>query len=75
LRPSLRRDRTLLRNTTAALDDPTYGPARALIRAIGADALAALRRAARDEHHPRLQKRAARLVQEIVHASHPAGHR
>ncbi len=68
LRPSLRGDRTLLRNTVAALDDPTFKTARALIRnRLGASALPELRRAEQGAKNPLVQKRAAKLAPELAH--------
>ena len=68
LSPALRWNHTLVRNAVSALDDPTYRLARAVIKTrIGKAALAEVRRAARNKKNPRVQKRAARLVQQLVH--------
>jgi serine/threonine-protein kinase len=75
LRPQSRADRLLVKNAVAALDDPTYGAARALLRGrIGASALPELRRAARDKN-PLVQKRAARLVADLQHVARAKGGR
>jgi hypothetical protein len=65
-----------VKNTVAALDDPTYRAARALVRGhLGAAALPELRRAARGAKNPLVQKRAARLVADLQHLAHAKGHR
>jgi hypothetical protein len=71
LSPSLRWNHTLVRNVVAALDDPTYRLARAVIKArLGRAALAEVRRAARSKKNPRVQQRAARLAQQLAHGKH-----
>ena len=66
-RPSLRGDPLLVRNTVVALDDPTFKPARALIRnRLRAAALRELRRVARDAGAGKAQGRAARLAAEVA---------
>jgi hypothetical protein len=70
LRPALRSNLQLVRNAVAALDDPTFGLASALVREhLGTAALVELRRAARDGKNPKVQKRAARLAVEIADAA------
>jgi hypothetical protein len=67
LRPALAHDAHLIRNCVVALDDPTYRPARALIRRhLGAAALRELRRAERSARTPRVRQRAAALVGELA---------
>jgi serine/threonine-protein kinase len=62
----LRRDSQLIRDSVAALDDPTYRHARALLRKkVGTAALPELRRAAKEGKNARVQVRAARLVAEL----------
>jgi hypothetical protein len=66
LRASSKRDRTLIRNAVAALDDPTYRRAHWLIRArIGSSAVAELRHTARASHNPRVAQRAKRLADRL----------
>ena len=67
LSPSLRWDRPLIRNSVGALEDPTYRLARAVIKTrIGAAALPEVRHAARAAKSPKVQKRAARLAQQLA---------
>jgi hypothetical protein len=63
LYPPYRHNQLLLRNAVAALDDPTYRLARALIRVrIGVAALPEVRRAARDGKNAKVHQRAAALA-------------
>jgi serine/threonine-protein kinase len=67
LRPSLRHDARLVRNTVSALDGATFKLARSVIRKrLGVAALPDVKRAARDARSPKTQKRAARLAQELA---------
>jgi len=65
--PGLKRDAQLIRDAVAALDDPTYRLARALLRKrVGTAALPELRRAAKEGKNAKVQVRAARLVGELA---------
>jgi serine/threonine-protein kinase len=67
LRPTLGRNPNLIRNTVAALDDPTYGHAHWLLRKrIGTAALEELRRVAKVGKNPKIQRRAALLATQIA---------
>ncbi len=68
LRPALRHDRALVHNTVAALDDPTYRLARAIIKLrLGVAALAEVRLAARTSKNPKVHRRAAVLAEQLGH--------
>jgi hypothetical protein len=55
-----------VRNTVAALEDPTYGQAKELLRTwVGLPALEELQKAARRAPSPKIQKRAGRLIYAI----------
>ncbi len=72
LRPSLRGNAQLVRNVVAALDDPTFNQANALVHArLGTAVLGELRRAGRVAKNPRVQKRAAHLAVELADAGRP----
>jgi hypothetical protein len=76
LRPALRNDRQLQRNAIVALDDPTFKPASAFIRArLGSAAIGELRRAGRQAKSPKVQTRAARLAVELAKASRSSARR
>ncbi len=69
LRPQLRSDRLLVRNVVAALDDPTYRAARAIIlNRLGAAALGELHRAQREARSPKVEARAGRLIGDLASA-------
>lgn len=70
LRPQLRRNRTLLRNAVTALDDPTYRPARTLLRSAGKIALPELRRAARTDKNPTVRRRAEFMANKLTRPTH-----
>ena len=66
LRPTLRYDKTLVKNVVSALEDPTARSAHALVRArIGVAALPELRRVARGAKDPKVQRRAAKIAAEV----------
>jgi tetratricopeptide (TPR) repeat protein len=72
LRPSLRGNAQLVRNVVAALDDPTFNQANALVHArLGKAVLGELRRAGRAAKNLRVQKRAAHLAVELADAGRP----
>jgi serine/threonine-protein kinase len=72
LRPSLRGNAQLVRNVVAALDDPTFNQAAALVHArLGTAVLGELKRAGRAAKNPRVQKRAAHLAVELADAGRP----
>ena len=68
LMPSIRHNAVVVRNTVGALDGPTYGLARAVIKArLGVAAVPEVRRLAHTTKSPRLRIRAARLAQQLAH--------
>jgi hypothetical protein len=67
LSPRLARDPQLVKDAVAALDDPTYALAHALLaHQVRGGALPELRRAARSAHSVRVQRRAAKLLAELA---------